>query len=144
MARDTGAGANAFIAMVRDLDSELAAAAGDDMAAIRARLAGGAEALAGATRWLVETYPSDPRTVAAGAVHYLRLLGIVAGGWLMARAALTAGAGLAAGGGDADFLRAKLVSARFFADQVLVQAETLATVFTQGAAFVRHEGPEGT
>ncbi|MCZ6607728.1 MAG: acyl-CoA dehydrogenase [Alphaproteobacteria bacterium] len=144
VARDNGAGANAFIAMVRELDRELAAAQGDDIAAIRARLAGGADALAGATRWLVETYPSDPRTVAAGAVHYLRLLGIVAGGWLMARAALIAAASPAAGGGDPDFLRAKTVSARFFADQVLVQAGTLATVFTQGAAFVRHEGPEGT
>jgi hypothetical protein len=84
--------------------------------------------------------------VAAGAVHYLRLLGIVAGGWLMARAALIAAAGPAAGSGegDPDFLRAKMVSARFFADQVLVQAGMLATVFTQGAAFVRHEGPEGT
>jgi len=144
VARDNGDGANAFIAMVRELDRELAAAQGDDIAAIRARLAGGADALAGATRWLVETYPSDPRSVAAGAVHYLRLLGIVAGGWLMARAALIAAASLAAGGGDPDFLRAKLVSARFFADHVLVQAGTLATVFTQGAAFVRHDGPEGT
>ena len=144
VARDKGEGANAFIAMVRELDRELAAARGDDIAAIRARLAGGADALAGATRWLVETYPSDPRTVAAGAVHYLRLLGIVAGGWLMARAALIAAAGPAARGGDPDFLRAKMVSARFFADQVLVQAGMLATVFTQGAAFVRHEGPEGT
>ena len=144
VARDKGAGANAFIAMVRELDRELAAAAGDDIAAIRTRLAGGADALAGATRWLVETYPSDPRSVAAGAVHYLRLLGIVAGGWLMARAALIAAASPAAGGGDPDFLRAKLVSARFFADQFLVQAGMLATVFTQGAAFVRHKGPEGT
>ena len=144
VARDNGAGANAFIAMVRELDRELAAAQGDDIAAIRARLAGGADALAGATRWLVETYPSDPRSVAAGAVHYLRLLGIVAGGWLMARAALIAAASPAAGGGDPDFLRAKMVSARFFADQFLVQAGMLATVFTQGAAFVRHEGPEGT
>ena len=144
VARDNGDGANAFIAMVRELDRELAAAQGDDIAAIRARLAGGADALAGATRWLVETYPSDPRSVAAGAVHYLRLLGIVAGGWMMARAALIAAASPAAGGGDPGFLRAKLVSARFFADQVLVQAGTLATVFTQGAAFVRHEGPEGT
>ncbi|MFQ5617565.1 MAG: acyl-CoA dehydrogenase [Rhodospirillales bacterium] len=144
VARDNGAGANAFIAMVRELDRELAAAPGDDIAAIRARLAGGADALAGATRWLVETYPSDPRSVAAGAVHYLRLLGIVAGGWLMARAALIAAAGPAAGGGDPDFLGAKMVSARFFADHVLVQAGTLATVFTQGAAFVLHDGPEGT
>ncbi len=144
VACDNGAGANAFIAMVRELDAELAAVADDDMAAIRARLAGGAEALAGATRWLVETYTDDPSSVAAGAVHYLRLLGIVAGGWLMARAALIAHAGLGAGGGDGDFLCAKLVSARFFADQLLVQAGTLATVFTQGAAFVRHEGPEGT
>ena len=122
--------------MVRELDRELAAAAGDDIAAIRARLAGGADALAGATRWLVETYPSDPRAVAAGAVHYLRLLGIVAGGWLMARAAAIAAVRLAADDGDTLFWRAKLASARFFADHVLIQAGALADAFTTGAASV--------
>jgi alkylation response protein AidB-like acyl-CoA dehydrogenase len=135
--RENGVTAKAFIARMRDLDSELAAAGGDDMVAIRNRLGAGLDALEGATDWLVETWGSDPEAVAAGAVHYTRLLGIVAGGWLMGRAALIATAKDANGGdGDPKFFAGKVVSARFFADQVLVQAPALATTMTEGAAAV--------
>ena len=77
--------------------------------------------------------------MAAGAVPYLRLWGMVAGGWLMARAALAAENGLAAGGENGgengpgkDFLADKVVSARFYADQVLVQAPALGATVTRG------------
>ncbi|HIJ45124.1 MAG TPA: acyl-CoA dehydrogenase C-terminal domain-containing protein, partial [Rhodospirillaceae bacterium] len=111
-------------------------AGGDDLTVIARRLLTGVEALGKATDWLVETYPRDPRAVAAGAVHYLRLFGIVAGGWLMARAALRATAKLV-GGDDAEYLRGKVITARFFADQYLLQAEMLATLFTEGLSSVQ-------
>ena len=67
---------------------------------------------------------------------FLKLAGIVAGGWQMARAALVAEARLAAGGGDTEFYKAKLVTARFFADHVMVEAPALANIVTRGAAGV--------
>ena len=55
------------------------------------RLRRRAGALAGATDWLLANYDGATQAAAAaGAVPYLKLSGTVAGGWLMARAALIA------------------------------------------------------
>jgi 3-(methylthio)propanoyl-CoA dehydrogenase len=67
-----------------------------------------------------------------GAVLFLMLFGTVAGGWQMARAALAAHAHVAAGRGDG-FLRAKLATARFYADQVLTRASGLSQAVVGGA-----------
>jgi hypothetical protein len=58
-------------------------------------------------------------------VPYLRLMGIVAGGWTMARSALAAERRLAQGDGDARFAKAKLATARFYAEQMLATAPAL-------------------
>ena len=131
VARENGATAKAFAARVRALDDELAQATGDDLAVIRVALMTGIDALEEATDWIVATHADNAGAVAAGAVPYLRLMGIVAGGWMMARAALAAEKGLAGDGGGA-FLADKLVSARFYADQVLIQAPSLAATVTRG------------
>jgi alkylation response protein AidB-like acyl-CoA dehydrogenase len=137
--RERGATALAFIARVHALDNELAAAdPRGDLAAIRARLAAATHALADSTAWVAETYAADPAAVAAGAVPYLRLTGLVAGGWLMARSALTATTLLARGNDDTAFLKGKIVCARFFADQLLVQAPGLAETVRHGADTVLH------
>jgi butyryl-CoA dehydrogenase len=67
-------------------------------------------------------------------VPFLRLMGLTAGGWQMARAALAAERMLAEGGGDAGFLRAKIATARFFAEHVMTQAPGLAATVVQGGA----------
>ena len=77
----------------------------------------------------------DPAVVFAGAVPLLELMGIVAGGWQLARAALAAERRLAAGGEDA-FLRTKIATARFFADHVLVKAPSLRDTVTTGGGSV--------
>jgi 3-(methylthio)propanoyl-CoA dehydrogenase len=69
----------------------------------------------------------------AGAGPYLRLFGIVTGGWLMARQALAATQRLAVSSTDADFLRAKLVTAHFYCEQLLPQASGLLSAVTAGA-----------
>ena len=69
-----------------------------------------------------------------GAVPFLRLMGIVSGGWQMARAALVAQKKLAAGDGDAGFYKAKISTARFFADHLLSQAPGLAATVIKGGA----------
>jgi len=136
VARENGATATAFIAMVRDLDSELAPSGSADVQVIRERLRTATQDFAEATDWLVRTNPSEPRNVAAGAVHYLRLLGTVAGGWQMARAALAAENHRQTGEGDPAFLRAKIVSARFFTDTYLTQSGALLAQFREGGAVV--------
>jgi hypothetical protein len=65
---------------------------------------------------------------------------VVAGGWQMARAALAAEAKL--GAGDRAFYAAKIATARFFADQVLVQAPALKDTVVRGASAVMALGED--
>ncbi|MQY50955.1 acyl-CoA dehydrogenase [Rhodocyclus tenuis] len=132
MAREGGATLNALIEEMRALDADLGQASGEHFAAIHRRFAAGVEALAEAGRWIVDTYGVDVRAASAGATPFLMLLGIVAGGWQMARAALIAQAKIDAGDTD-PFYQDKIVTARFFADHILSQADGLADCITFGA-----------
>jgi butyryl-CoA dehydrogenase len=69
------------------------------------------------------------------AVPYLKLCGVVIAGALMARAAARAEAALSAAAGDT-FYQAKLVTCRFYAEQVLPEALGLARVVQGGAGSV--------
>ncbi|MBL8659803.1 MAG: acyl-CoA dehydrogenase [Rhodospirillales bacterium] len=131
VARDGGAAAATLIAELRGIDGELAAA-GAQVAPIRRWLGRGLDDLAAATAWLVETHAAQPRRAAAVAVHYLRLMGIVAGGGLMAKAALHAVRHLETGEGDPAFWRAKIVTARFFAEVYLTRSGALRLLVTEG------------
>ena len=133
VARDRGAAVQALIADMRT--TVPAGQDGDDMGVIRDALSDGIDALSEATDWIVETFPEAPEAAAAGAVPYLKLMGIVAGGWLMARAARTAAKRLEKGD-DNPFYPEKMVSARFYADHILVQAPALAATVTRGWAAV--------
>ena len=133
MAREGGATIKAVIGMMRKLDAELANQKGEDFVAIRQRFAAGVSELEKAATWIVENYGKDVRATSVGAVPFLWLFGIVAGGWQMARAALVAQARI--DGGDQDpFYPAKIVTARFFADHQLTRAAGLAVTVTEGAA----------
>jgi 3-(methylthio)propanoyl-CoA dehydrogenase len=131
--RDKGMAAKELIAEMRTLDAPLAAAKGDDAAAIRQALAPGVDALAAASDWMVAQGVADPPCALAGAVPYLRLAGAVTGGWLMAQGALAAQRHLAERDGDARFHEAKLVTARFYAEHILAVAPALMPAITGGA-----------
>ncbi len=120
-----------FLAGIEATAGELAGAEGG-LAAIGKHLADAHAVLKGTTDWLLANGLTDPNNALAGATPYLRMCGIVTGGWLLARSARAAQARLDAGEGDADFLRQKVVTARFYATQVLPQAAGLASAVTAG------------
>jgi hypothetical protein len=134
--RDGGAVAKGILAQVRATEAQLGDAQGDDFAAIRRQLAAGSAALEEVVGFVVANVKSDIKAVFSGSVLYLKLAGIVLGGWQMARAALIAQKKLEAGEGDAAFLRAKITTARFFADHILSQAGSLRTAIVEGSAGV--------
>jgi len=136
MAREGGATAKEVIKAMRVVEGELAQAQGEDMAAIRAGLGAGIKAVDDCVAWIVATYAPDIKAVHAGSVPFLKLMGIVCGGWQMARAALVAQKKLAAKDGDASFYQAKIATARFYADHVLTQAPGLRNTVVRGAAGV--------
>jgi butyryl-CoA dehydrogenase len=63
-------------------------------------------------------------------------MGVVCGGWQMARAALVAERKLAAGEGDAAFYSAKISTAGFFGDYVLSQAGGLRDAIVSGSGAI--------
>ncbi|GAA0408327.1 acyl-CoA dehydrogenase [Massilia aurea] len=134
--RDGGAVARALIAQIRDVERQLGEAQNADFTAIAQRLQEGSAALEQVVEYVVANIRTDVKAVFAGSVTYLKLAGIVLGGWQMARAALAAQKRLDAGEGDAAFYRAKIGTARFFADHILSQAPGLRTSIVNGAAGV--------
>ncbi|MBC7681293.1 MAG: acyl-CoA dehydrogenase C-terminal domain-containing protein, partial [Ferruginibacter sp.] len=73
-----------------------------------------------------------PNAVFAGSVPYLMLAGKLVAGWQLARSLLVAEA-LLAKGEDAAFMQAKIITARFYADHVLVTAQSLRDSILEGA-----------
>ena len=126
----------ALIAEMRGIEAELATSGEDHLQAARTPMALAIDALESASKWIAETWRADPAAVAAGAVPYLRLLGLTAGGWLSCRAGLIAEKKLQAGDGDPAFLQGKLISARFFTDHYLVQCPSLAHSTRDGGVAV--------
>jgi alkylation response protein AidB-like acyl-CoA dehydrogenase len=134
--RENGVTARALLEQMQAIKLQLAVASGADFAAIRKSFVGAVDALAQATDWVVATYPKDILAAAASSVPYLKLMGTVCGGWQMARAALAAQARLDKGEGDAAFYKAKIITARFYADHILPLAGALCDTVVSGAAAV--------
>jgi 3-(methylthio)propanoyl-CoA dehydrogenase len=100
--------------------------------AIKNSLVQGIESLAAAAESILTNYQTGPRKVMFGAVPFLKLFGIVAGGWQLARGAKISATRLAEGKGDPAFYKAKVATARFFADHVLANAPGLAHTVVHG------------
>src|SRR5712691_3416852 len=134
IARDGGATAKAWLSVLKSFDAELAKSGNADVKSLRPQLAQGAQAVSDCVDFIVGT--KDPRAGFAGAVPFLKLMGIVAGGWQMARGALIAEKKLSSKDGDKSFYEAKISTARFYGDHVLVQAPGLRDTVVKGGAGV--------
>jgi butyryl-CoA dehydrogenase len=132
--RDGGATAKALIAQVRQTAAELAKAQSADLTAIERQLLAGAQALEQVVEYVAGNMKADIKGVFAGSVPYLKLAGIVLGGWQMGRAALVAQQKLQAGEGDAKFYQAKIATARVFAEHILSGADGIRTSIVEGSA----------
>jgi 3-(methylthio)propanoyl-CoA dehydrogenase len=111
----------------RELDSS-----DTSLRSIKDGLAQGVESLAAATEYILTNFQSDPRKVVFGSVPFLRLFGIVAGGWQLARGAKISASRLVEGKGDPAFYRAKIATTRFFAEHLLATAPGLAHTVIHG------------
>ncbi len=124
---------------LRDLIGDIQAtvdgldAADERLTAIRDALQTGVGELTAAAQWLAEHFADDADTPGAVAFNFLMLMGTVCGGWQMARAAAVAAGQIDAGAGDRSFCAAKIVTARFFAEQVLPLAGAYRAAIVTGA-----------
>ncbi|NMG14206.1 acyl-CoA dehydrogenase [Aromatoleum bremense] len=133
IARENGVTIRALISDMRAVQTQLADQQGEAFAAIRKSLDAGIAAVEAAVDYILATYNNDIKAASVGSVPFLKLLGIVGGGWQMARAALASQARITAGSDDV-FYRTKIVTARFYADHVLSLAPALAYAVVNGAA----------
>ena len=99
------------------------------------RLRAARQAFLDVVAFVVERGKNDPNAVFAGSVPYMMLAGNLAAGWQMARALLVAEQRLAAGE-QVDFMRAKVLTARFYADHILSRVPGVRDSIVDGAASV--------
>jgi 3-(methylthio)propanoyl-CoA dehydrogenase len=133
--RDGGETARRFLDCVRGTIAALDTANAAE-ASLARHLEAGAQAIGDAVTWLVESFPSDPARAAAGAAPFLEMMGLVSGGWMLARGAIEARRQLIDGSGDRSFLETKLVTAQFFAETHLSGAPALLDPIIGGGALV--------
>jgi acyl-CoA dehydrogenase len=98
-----------------------------------ARLAEAADSLSDATEWLLAALAKKPDAALAGATTYLRLFASAAGGCMLANEALAAARQGANGEGGGADKAGRVAIARFFAENLAVQAPALARIVTEGA-----------
>jgi 3-(methylthio)propanoyl-CoA dehydrogenase len=82
--------------------------------------------------WLIGALKRDERAALAAASPFLKLFGTVVATWLMARSGLAATRRLGEGPAAAQQMAAKLVTARFYAEQILPPALALLMPITRG------------
>ncbi|WFU09450.1 acyl-CoA dehydrogenase C-terminal domain-containing protein [Rhizobium sp. CB3090] len=92
----------------------------DEMAFFTKHLKKGLNDVQAATMWFMQNAMAKPDNAGAGSTDYMHLFGLVVLGYMWTKMAKAAQAGLA--GGDsarADYLKSKLVTARFYMERIM-------------------------
>jgi len=126
-----GAAVRGYIEELRRTVEAVRAANDPAFGATGARLAAATDSLAQATEWILTALAAKPDAALAGATTYLRLFAAAAGGCMLADEALAAARQGAAGDG-AD-RPGRIAIARFFAENLAIQAPALARIVTESA-----------
>ncbi|KXB30682.1 acyl-CoA dehydrogenase [Dechloromonas denitrificans] len=140
--RDQGATAKVVFGEIYATAKALGASGKPELQAIAQRLGIALKAWTEATEWLAGNAKTGLSGVLTAAVPYLHLAVTVCGGWFMGKAALAAAGYLDKGKGDQAFYRAKIATARFYADQLLPQAIAFAETVKAGDAALAGIGDE--
>ncbi|MES2283674.1 MAG: acyl-CoA dehydrogenase [Pseudomonadota bacterium] len=133
--RDGGQTAKAIAAQIEKTEQELTKQGSADAVAVAKRLKAAREAFIDVVDFVAGNTKASPNAVFAGSVPYLMLAGNVVAGWQMGRSLLAAQEELAKGV-DADFMKAKITTARFYADHLLTKAPGMRDSIVEGAECV--------
>ena len=130
-ARDGGAVAKAIAARIADTEADLAKRDSVEARTLAKRLKTAREAFLQVVDFVVANTKTKPNAVFAGSVPYLLLASNVVSGWQLARALIAAEERLKEGG-DAEFLKAKIATVRFYGDHILPRTGALRDVILEG------------
>jgi 3-(methylthio)propanoyl-CoA dehydrogenase len=131
--RDDAVTVHAVIRSMQEVQAELEGEGHADLQAIGTQLGKAIDDLSLAAEFLAATFEEAPRSALAGSVPFLDLLGTVACGWQMGRAALAAHRLLRSDSTDKLFLEGKITTSRFYADHVLPNSASLRHTVLHGA-----------
>jgi alkylation response protein AidB-like acyl-CoA dehydrogenase len=133
---DMGATAMAVGKKMEAVAKECAASDNADVKSIGEALLKSLASLTEVSQWMGMTGMGDMKKALACSVPYLKLWGVIAGGWQMARAAQISAAKIAAGDSEAEFYKAKLATAKFYTTHVLTQGAYFKKQIVEGSADV--------
>ena len=110
--------AKAIAAQIEATEAELMRNGSGDAEAVAKRLRAARRAFLDVVDFVAGNSKASPNAVYAGSVTYLLLAGNLVAGWQLGRALLIAQEQIAEGK-DVDFMKAKIATARFYADHIL-------------------------
>jgi len=127
--RDNGLELKNLIAEIRSIQVE-ALDAGVEFSVIASSLVNTVDSLENKMNWILTNYKNNPQLPGAIAVNFLMALGTIAGGWLMAKSALISKSKMAE---DENFHSVKIVTARFYAEQIMPRARAYLSALENGS-----------
>ena len=134
-ARDGGQSTKALAGQIEVTEAALTASATPDALAMAKRLAAARLAFIDVVDFVAGNTKAHPNDVFSGSVPYLMLAGNLMAGWQMGRAMLVAQDAVARGE-DVAFMKAKITTARFYADHLLTKAPGMRDAIVDGAQCV--------
>lgn len=133
--RDGGRTAQGIARRIEHTEKELNALSDEGCKAMARQLAQARQCYLSAVEYLVGQGKANPNAIYAGSVNFLMLAGTLIAGWQMGRAMAVVHSGVAAEE-DSSFLRAKSITARFFADHILPRTRMYRDCIVEGAESV--------
>ena len=130
-ARDGGQTAKAIAQQIEATENQLLKQSSADAVTVAKRLKAARLAFVDVVEFVAANSKASPNAVFAGSVPYLMLAGNVLAGWQLARSLLVAQEQLDQGV-DVAFMQAKITTARFYADHLLIKAPGLRDSIVEG------------
>ena len=134
-ARDGGQTAKAIAQQIEKTEAALQESGRADALAVGKRLTAAREAFVEVVEFVARKTRTAPNAVFSGSVPYLMLAGNLVAGWQLARSLLIAET-LAAAGNETAFMKAKIATARFYAEHILNKAPAVRDSIVDGAESV--------
>ncbi len=131
-ARDGGQTAKGLAAQIEVTEGELTQRGDSDALAVAKRLKAAREAFLDVVTFVAANTRSNPNAVFSGSVPYLMLAGNLVAGWQLGRSLMLAQDQVAAGV-DVAFMKAKITTARFYADHHLTKVPGVRDAIIEGA-----------
>jgi hypothetical protein len=136
-ARDGGQTARAIAAQIERTETSLQQSGSEAARAVGRRLSAARQAFTDVVDFIAQGTRTSPNAVFAGSVPYLMLAGNLVAGWQLARSLLVAEELLrqpdGVSGEDPAFLKAKIATARFYAEHILAKAPGTRDSIVEGA-----------